>query len=227
MFVVSANHFSQLLGIHARSLLCPVPGPPRKLLDVGAGDGGVTERIQSFFDEVYATEVSQYMCQRLRKKGFRVIETDSLDPSRLGEAAEGGFDVVTCFNVLDRCNTPLAMLRELAALARPRDGIVVLAVVLPWCPFVEDGTQQKAPVEQLDLPPGCPCQGVSRMPFEQCVSLFEARVLRECGLYLEHVARCPYLCKGDAYNPFYSLDDAVFVCRTRPVENEPSSLTQQ
>jgi len=217
MFVLSSNHFSQLLDIQASSLLAPPSDntrPPKKLLDVGAGDGGVTERIRHFFDQVHATEVSQYMCQRLRTKGFEVIETGSLEPSHLGPGAEEGFDVVTCFNVLDRCHTPLAMLRQMAALARPRNGLVVVAVVLPWCPFVEEGTQQKAPVEQLDIPPGCPCQGVPRMSFEQSANLFESRVLRPCGLDLVRMARVPYLCKGDSYNPFYSLDDVIFVCKT-------------
>jgi 2-polyprenyl-3-methyl-5-hydroxy-6-metoxy-1,4-benzoquinol methylase len=48
------------------------------------------------------------------------------------------FDVVTCLNLLDRCDKPLSLLRELKASLSP-GGRVVVALVLPFSPYVETG----------------------------------------------------------------------------------------
>jgi hypothetical protein len=45
--------------------------PAACLLDVGAGDGGVTSRLAPFFSTVVCTEVSTQMCRRLRQRGYR------------------------------------------------------------------------------------------------------------------------------------------------------------
>lgn len=64
MFVFSKDQFRQLLRI----------GPDwaaDRLLDLGAGDGGVTKVMASHFTEVYATEVSLTMKRHLHKKKFK------------------------------------------------------------------------------------------------------------------------------------------------------------
>lgn len=48
------------------------------------------------------------------------------------------FDVITCLNLLDRCDRPLSLLRDLKASLRP-GGRVVVALVLPFNPYVEIG----------------------------------------------------------------------------------------
>jgi 2-polyprenyl-3-methyl-5-hydroxy-6-metoxy-1,4-benzoquinol methylase len=48
------------------------------------------------------------------------------------------FDVITCLNLLDRCDRPLSLLRVLKASLSP-GGRVVVALVLPFNPYVEIG----------------------------------------------------------------------------------------
>lgn len=64
MFVFSNEQFRRLLQI----------GPEwkgRRMLDLGAGDGGVTEVMGCHFKEVYATEVSTPMKWHLQRKNYR------------------------------------------------------------------------------------------------------------------------------------------------------------
>ena len=48
------------------------------------------------------------------------------------------YDVITCLNVLDRCDRPLTLLRQMRRSLRP-DGLLVVALVLPLSPYVEHG----------------------------------------------------------------------------------------
>ena len=42
------------------------------------------------------------------------------------------FDVVSCLNVLDRCDRPVSLLRDLKNLLQPGTGRVLLALVIPY-----------------------------------------------------------------------------------------------
>ena len=50
----------------------------------------------------------------------------------------GTYDLISCLNVLDRCDCPLGMLRQIHGKLRP-GGLLLLAMVLPYQPFVEKG----------------------------------------------------------------------------------------
>ena len=47
------------------------------------------------------------------------------------------YDVISCLNLLDRCDRPLTLLRHVRASLRPGSGRAVVAVVLPYKPYVE------------------------------------------------------------------------------------------
>lgn len=66
MFVFSQEQFRQLLQIRP-------DWKGEKLLDLGAGDGGVTDVMGSHFKEVYATEVSLPMRWQLQRKNYRCV----------------------------------------------------------------------------------------------------------------------------------------------------------
>ena len=51
----------------------------------------------------------------------------------------GMYDFISCLNVLDRCDSPLSMLRQIHGKLRP-GGLFLLTMVLPYQPFVEKGT---------------------------------------------------------------------------------------
>jgi len=225
MHVLSEAHVADLLGGSARdarrdaapatSLKNTDTGKKKLLLDVGAGEGEVTEKFRTGggFDVVVATEASAPMVRRLRQKAFDVV-LESTDVSTVtracGEAgggaaraSEDGFDCVALLNVLDRCDAPRTLLRQLRELLKDDGGVLVLAVVLPFRPFVEDGAENRAPREALGLDPNG--------AWEAGANQMWTKVLAPSGFKLERLARVPYISEGDQKHGAYILDDAVFV----------------
>lgn len=48
------------------------------------------------------------------------------------------YDVISCLNVLDRCEKPLSLLNQIKFSLKP-DGIAVISFVIPFNPYVEFG----------------------------------------------------------------------------------------
>lgn len=72
MFVFSSEQFQQLLQI----------GPEwraERLLDLGAGDGSVTQVMGAHFREIYATEVSLPMKWHLQRRNYKSVAFVSLN----------------------------------------------------------------------------------------------------------------------------------------------------
>mmetsp|Transcript_8967 Transcript_8967/g.14538 ORF Transcript_8967/g.14538 Transcript_8967/m.14538 type:complete len:283 (+) Transcript_8967:610-1458(+) len=178
----------------------------KTLLDVGAGDGFVTQSAQPLFSQITATESSLALSWRLQAKGFRSICTGDLKSSPIsGEK----FDFVSCLNVLDRVDYPLQLLRDLKSSVKQPEGKVVLAVVLPFCPAVMGAGGSRPPKERLPVP-GC-CDGSKNNSWEDCINALVERVLEPEGFQVEAVSRVPYLSHGDNRRGLYSLDDAILV----------------
>eukprot|EP00658_Telonema_sp_P-2_P013549 TRINITY_DN15132_c0_g1_i1.p1 TRINITY_DN15132_c0_g1~~TRINITY_DN15132_c0_g1_i1.p1 ORF type:complete len:351 (-),score=83.43 TRINITY_DN15132_c0_g1_i1:300-1352(-) len=197
MFVISKEQAAALLPEYQSG-----DGSGWSLLDVGAGDGGVTLSLAPLFEHVTATEVSGVLSWRLYSRGFEAITAGSLQEA--GILGERSFDMVSCFNVLDRCDQPTQLLRELRACAKP-NGLVVLAVVLPFCPCVMAVGGQREPEEKLNMS-GCG----SGASWEQCM-LELLEVVENCGFELVRWTRLPYVSRGTSSMPIYTLDDAVLV----------------
>lgn len=119
-----------------------------KVLDIGAGDGMCTERVQkslhrmvnetlgtsSPLPPIFVTETSWIMRKRLEKyDNFTVIEVDEVNKL-------SGVDLVTCLNVLDRCADPIQMLRDIHSILSPT-GRAIFALVLPYSHYVETSKQ--------------------------------------------------------------------------------------
>jgi SAM-dependent methyltransferase len=207
MFVLSRAAAGALLAAPLRAAAARRArgGGGAALLDVGAGDGDVTARLAPLFCRVEATEVSWPMVARLTARGFRARRTGSL-----AALPAGAYDVVSLLNLLDRADAPLALLCDAARLVRP-GGRVLVALVLPFGEFVEDGARRRAPRAPLEGMRGARCgDGAS---FEASLAAFVERVLPRAGLAVEALARAPYLCRGDARRPFYVLSDAILVLR--------------
>nr|CAD7258343.1 unnamed protein product [Timema shepardi] len=128
------------------------------------------------------------------------------------------FDVISCLNLLDRCDRPLSLLQDLRAALKP-GGKVLVALVLPFNPYVEIG--EFLLPEAVKYPPPSPLGWEGHRPsewlpiqgdnFEQQVTSVMADVFEPAGFAVERWARVPYLCEGDLNQAFYWLDDAVFV----------------
>lgn len=208
MFVLSRAQLRRLL-----PGLVPARGPePLRVLDVGAGDGSVTARFRADFGPggglVSATEASWAMRGRLEAYGDVTV----YDPATMPDAV-GPYDLVFLLNVLDRVDAPLTILRQASGwLADGDKARVVVALVLPYCPFVDEtGTQGHRPSERLVKRPSC------RGRFEDGVDAALAALEDErFGLEVESVSRVPYLSRHSGSSAGYSsLDDMVAVLKRR------------
>lgn len=173
--------------------------PATKHLDVGAGSGDVTRTLSPLATRTVTTERSRAMARNLRRRGF---ECHEMDVAEVG-APDGGYDLITCLNVLDRCKRPRELLRRLVEALEP-GGRLVVATPLPFDPFFYDGPRSLEPAEKLELP---------RQGWEPSVAALIERELRPLGLEIDSVSRVPYLCQGDSQRSLYVLDDALVVCR--------------
>merc|ERR1719354_1179880 len=126
MFVFSEAQFERFLNI-------TTDWKAQSLLDLGAGDGKVTEKILHHFKHKYATEQSPTMQWRLREKGFTILEIDEW-------ANKQDYSVVTALNLLDRIDVPVSFLRDLHSAVKLGEGLIVLAIVLPYSPCHEKGS---------------------------------------------------------------------------------------
>lgn len=197
------THDMHLLGTEAWQVLLTragwrVPAGAR-LLDVGAGDGQVTEPLSALFDEVEVTELSRPMLRRLRRRGWRC---HCIDLTHRNLPVEERFHAVALLNVLDRTDRPLTLLARARNLVRD-DGCVLVAAPFPLSPHVHVGPDTVDPDEPL------PQRGDS---WEHGVAVFVRDALEPAGLEVRALARVPYLSRGPRSHPLVTLDDAVLVC---------------
>ncbi|XP_046418866.1 protein-L-histidine N-pros-methyltransferase isoform X1 [Neodiprion virginianus] len=190
MHVFSSDQFKKLMTASKYS------GSWNSLLDLGAGDGATTSHIAHLFGNVYATEISPPMRWTLARRGFTVLDVDNWHKE------VSSFDVILCLNLLDRCDKPNTLLRRLKSTLSP-GGRLVVAIVLPFSPYVEVGERNDhKPSEYLPIK-GNGLEG-------QIASLID-RVFSPLGLKCLAWSKLPYLCEGDLGQAFYFLDDVVFV----------------
>ncbi|XP_053626852.1 protein-L-histidine N-pros-methyltransferase [Cherax quadricarinatus] len=168
-----------------------------RLLDLGAGDGYVTRILAAGARQIDVTEASVIMRHRLRERGYRVLDAWSW----MKDVEDAEYDVVTCLNLLDRCDTPRTLLTDIHAKLASH-GALVIALVLPFSPYVEIGTIDNLPSEEL---------GVTGSNIESQVNSLAKDVFPSLGYKLERWSRLPYLCEGDLDQAFYWLSDVVLV----------------
>jgi len=192
MFVFSKSQFEKLLRFSSYH-------KAENLLDLGAGDGKVTQKMSPYFNTTYVTEMSQTMVRRLQSQGYKVLGVDDWFSAGLT------FDLVTCLNLLDRCDRPLTLLGQIRSVLRPATGRLLVAVVIPFKPFVEFGSRNNEPSEYIHL------KGNN---FEEQVEQF-FRIFDQAGFDVEQFTRLPYLCEGDLKHSFYVLTDALFVLKIK------------
>jgi len=200
-----ANALLQMYPMHLlgteqwRALLGPQP--IARHLDVGAGAGEVTRTIAPLVGETVTTETSRFMARNLRRLGFACIRTDVAESG----LPFPGYDLVTCLNVIDRCSRPKTLLSRVLSGLAP-GGRVVISTPLPLDAFVYDGPHSLDPAEALL---------VTSRTWEGALSELVENVLEPLGLEVMTVSRVPYLCRGDAAQPLYVLDDALMVCSAK------------
>jgi SAM-dependent methyltransferase len=191
MHLVSRAQLDRLLG----------PGPRDALLDVGAGDGGVTAHAAPLFARTFVTEASSVLRRKLRARGFAVLEHDFATAPWTNAQR---FDAALCLNVLDRTSHPRSLLEHLRAALAPAARLI-LSVPLPLRPHVHVGRHTVDPEERLP-------RGVERW---EAGAADVARVLGDGGYVVRSLSRVPYLCRGDTAVRLHVLDAAIFACEVR------------
>ena len=189
MFVMSKEHFRALTGVE---------GNHESAMDLGAGDGNPSKAFAEHYAEMFATEASVSMVKVLEGKGFKVLPVDSwhLHATK--------FDFIACLNLLDRCAEPKTVLGQMRRAVKPESGIILVAVVLPFRPYVEYTADHRPAQGQ-----GLQVEGtIFEVQVESLFGIFE-----ESGFRVVRWTRVPYLCEGDMARSVYSLDDAIFVLK--------------
>nr|KAF7429899.1 hypothetical protein H0235_006297 [Vespula pensylvanica] len=203
MHVFSSEQFEKLMEASG------FKGPWNSLVDLGAGDGATTAHVAHLFDRVYATDISPPMRWALSKRKFTVLDVD-----KWHEEA-GPFDVILCLNLLDRCDRPNSLLRQFRT-SLTAGGRLVVALVLPFSPYVEVGERgDHKPSEYL------PVKGNG---LEGQIAGLVDRVFAPLGLRCLAWSKLPYLCEGDLGQAYYFLDDVVFVLEVVPVSKKKKIL---
>ncbi len=179
-----------------------------RVLDVGAGSGGVTATLASFASELVATETSGPAVRRLRARGYRAHLLDLTEASAALAMGPEPFDVVACLNVLDRAERPRALLDAALGHLAP-GGALIVATPLPYVPLHFRGGRRVVPLEPLPIT-GSSWEAAARSTAE--------RVLEPAGLEVTAIARTPYFSAGDAAYPLHVLDAAIFVCTRRGLD---------
>lgn len=196
MHVFSSEQFEKLMEASG------FKGPWESLVDLGAGDGATTAHVAHLFERVYATDISPPMRWALAKRKFIVLDVD-----KWYEEA-GQFDVILCLNLLDRCDRPNSLLRQFRKSLKA-GGRLVVALVLPFSPYVEVGDRgDHKPSEYL------PVKGIG---LEGQIAGLVDRVFAPLGLRCLAWSKLPYLCEGDLGQAYYFLDDVLFVLEVVPV----------
>ena len=203
MFVLSSEQFEMLLnhgGVSTQEL--STRRDTATLIDLGAGDGRVTEKMRPFFARLFATEVSRPMQKLLASKSINVLPIESWAE----QEPQPHYDLISCLNLLDRCDNPIDIIETIKKALKP-DGLLLLGLVLPFNPFVEI-RKSREPKQSLDI---------SGAEFADQVESVVA-ILQSFGFNLLSWTRVPYLCEGDALHSIYILDDAVFVFKLQEVQ---------
>ncbi len=111
----------------------------RKYLDVGCGNGFITELVTPGFDEIVGIDVEEERLEDFRahasdKPNFNIL---SMSAAEIGFPAEF-FSLITSFEVLEHVPDLDASVREIVRVAK-RGAVVVVSVPQVWFPFENHG----------------------------------------------------------------------------------------
>jgi len=183
MFVFSREQYLKLTNNHSGE----------SLIDLGAGDGAPTTSMAASFGSVFATETSAPMRKILQSKNIKVVDVGSWTES-------GPFDAISCLNLLDRADNPLTILASIKSSLK-QQGLLIVALVLPFKPYVESNPPTHKPSEPIHIK-----GGTTEQQLESAVGVIEA-----AGFQLVSWSRVPYLCEGDLNKSIYQLNDFVII----------------
>jgi hypothetical protein len=111
--------------------------------------------------------------------------------------------MISCLNLLDRCDKPLTLLKTIKKALKP-NGLLLVALVLPLKPYVEYNKDNK-PSESFPF-------RLDKNVTEQITELVE-NLFAPIGFELVRFTKLPYLCEGNLAQSYYYLIDYLFVLK--------------
>jgi len=189
MFVLSKEQFHTLVDEKQEKY--------ENWLDLGAGDGGALERlgVKDMASTVWTTEICGVMRKRLEWRGFNIKDVEKWDNQQ--------YDVISMLNLLDRAGNPDQFIQKAHSVLNP-NGILLIAVVLPFNPYVERGGKDNKPLVDISA-----YQSSSRNHWDQVENFVNA--IQRNGFELATWSVAPYLCEGDQTTSYYTLRDTILV----------------
>ncbi|KAF3823479.1 hypothetical protein GH733_010915 [Mirounga leonina] len=106
------------------------------------------------------------------------------------------YDVISCFNLLDRYDQPISEV-SWSQLEAGSSLLWFYPSIAMW----KTGSKWEKPSEILEIKGQSWQEQGSGLP----------KVFRKAGFVIEAFTSLPYLCQSNTYNDYYILDDAVFI----------------
>lgn len=122
------------------------------------------------------------------------------------------FEAVALVNILDRCDAPISLMKQVKEVLDPTYGRLIVAVVLPFRPVVQDGRKRRSPVEKVKLR--------KMKGWEKSVNAINEEIFKPLGFIVERIAKLPYLSGGNGRKSYCTLDDAIFALRVQQMEGQ-------
>ncbi|KOB79492.1 Uncharacterized protein OBRU01_00168, partial [Operophtera brumata] len=219
--------------------------------------GGASRQRYSISNKPFASEKKRFYVRALRKPDTKDADHRSASSSRRSRGSGGRgrrrrlldidewwngqqFECVCMLNLLDRCSKPKTMLKQARGAVAP-GGVLMLALVLPYKPYVEArGAVAPGGVLMLALvlpykpyvegntlithKLEAPSPRAGWFGFEEQAAAFVKFMEEEAGFELVSWTRAPYLCEGDFSQAYYWLDDSVFVFTPKLTEQLKNEL---
>lgn len=77
-----------------------------------------------------------HFCKLFAFLPLRILD---IDKWHLPDSGPEYFDAISCLNLLDRCDNPITILKQIRNKLNPDTGVLILALVLPLKQYVEVG----------------------------------------------------------------------------------------
>jgi SAM-dependent methyltransferase len=129
----------------------PPPGPVR-VVDIGAGDGGLLRRLMELqrVERVIGIEPDRELVEAARRTGFQVVA------SRIEEIVEGSVDadIATCFDLIEHAYDPIGFLCACARTIRPGGYLLITAPNAQSLAFMTlwDRSTSVFPPDHINIP---------------------------------------------------------------------------
>lgn len=177
------------------------------VLDIGAGDGYVTETVyKPICKSIEVTEASPGCIEALNNNpSIKRVHFETNLTNFINERKK--FNLISMLNVLDRCDKPISLLRDAHKCLDEKNGKLIVALTYPHRPFVVENdllkSEQAEKFDKLDLQLTF-SDFIDKSVEHFCLNNFE----------VDAFTRVPYICVGSnrSDDPYSCLSCALFLC---------------